>query len=291
MNESLLEWLRLREFVDTGARSIALTRAIADALPKGEELRFLDLATGRGSNVRFLAERLRGSQDWLVVDSSQVLLSALQEDMATWGAARGCAVRARPGRCSLQGADTAIQVETQQMDLGTLNQHEIFAGRHLVTGSALLDLVSESWLLTVAACCREVNATVLFTITYNGKFSCFPDESEDGMVRDLMNQHQKTDKGLGGLAAGPDAVSCAEWCFEQAGYSVRREASDWVLTPADADLQRTLIKGWAGAATEMAPGRASLIFDWCGRRLAHVDTGRSHLTVGHDDLAGWPQHG
>jgi hypothetical protein len=107
------------------------------------------------------------------------------------------------------------------------------------------------------------------------------------MVRDLMNRHQKTDKGLGGPAAGPDAVSCAERCFAEAGYRVRLEPSDWTLGPAAAALQRMLIEGWAGAATEMVRDRAPTIARWRARRLAHVGAGRSRLVVGHDDLAAW----
>lgn len=291
MDEALSEWLRRREWVDTAARSTALTQAIVNALPVGEPLRILDLATGQGSNVRYLAQYLPGSQCWLAVDRSAVLLAALHDGMAAWGAARGCAVRREPGLCSIRGTDVTCDVETQQMDLGALDRRDLFAGRHLVTASALLDLVSESWLLTLAARCREVGAVALFTISYNGRFSCFPDEAEDAAVRDLMNQHQRTDKGLGGPAAGPDAAACAERCFENAGYCVRRESSDWILTPVDADVQRTLIDGWAEAATEMAPERASLIGAWRARRLAHVDARRSHLTVGNDDLAAWLPHG
>lgn len=291
MDEGLSEWLRRRETADAIARSTALTEAIVDALPIGEPLRILDLATGQGSNVRFLAEHLPGSQHWLAVDRSTALLAALGDKMAEWGAARGCAVHRSGELCSIRGADVDCDVQTQRMDLGTLNGREIFAGRHLVTASALLDLVSESWLMTLAARCWEVGAVALFTISYNGRSSCFPDEAEDAQIRDLMNQHQRSDKGLGGPAAGPDAAVCAQRCFEDAGYHVRRERSNWILAPADADVQRTLIDGWALAATEMAPDCARLIEAWRERRLAHVDAGRSHLTVGHDDLAAWLPHG
>jgi len=290
MDEALSEWLRRRESADTAARSTALTQAIADALPVGEALRILDLATGQGSNIRFLAERLPGPQDWLAVDRSARLLAGLRDAMAAWGGERGYVVRAETERYSIRGPDTALDIETQQVDLGRLNRSAIFTGQHLVTASALLDLVSESWLLMLAARCREVNAAALFTLTYNGRFSCFPDEAEDADVRDLMNHHQRTDKGLGGPAAGPDAAACAERCFEEAGYRVRREPSDWILAANDAELQRTLIDGWATAATEMSPERASLIGDWRSRRLAHVDAARSRLTVGHDDFAAWLPH-
>lgn len=291
MDESLSHWLRLREPADVAARSERLTRAIMETLPAGEPVRVLDLATGGGSNVRFLAERLPGHQCWLAVDRSPTLLAELRERMSSWGAARGYVVRTDAEGCRIRGATFECDVETRQMDLGTLDHHEIFAGRHVVTASALLDLVSAEWLQALAAHCREERASVLFTITYNGRFSCVPAEAEDQVVRDLMNRHQKTDKGLGGPAAGPDAVACAERGFAEAGYQVRREPSDWTLEPTDPDVQRTLVDGWAEAATEMAPDRALTISRWRARRLAHVDAGRSRLIVGHDDLAAWLPRG
>jgi len=60
-----------------------------------------------------------------------------------------------------------------------------------------------------------------------------------------------------------------------------------MLLPAERALQRQLIEGWAQAAEEMAPEQTSMIHNWLGRRLAHVETGRSRVVVGHDDLAAW----
>jgi len=235
MDESLSHWLGLREQADFAARSEPLTRALADGMPAGEAVRVLDLATGTGSNIRYLMNRLPGRQRWLAVDRSPALLAELHDRMSSLD----------------------CEIETRQMDLGTLDDPGIFAGRHLVTASALLDLVSAEWLRALAEHCRAAGAAALFTITYNGRSSCAPAEPEDDMVRDLMNRHQKTDKGLGGPALGPDAVSCAEQQFAEAGYRVRREPSDWTLGPEVAGLQRMLIDGWAQAATEMAPDRSS----------------------------------
>ena len=287
MDDSLSHWLRLREPIDASARSATLTRAIAAMMPVGEPLRLLDLATGAGSNIRYLADRLPGPQRWLAVDASATLLADLLERMASWGAARGCQVQVGADGCVVRGTQLDCVIETRQVDLGALDDHGIFAGRHLVTASALLDLVSESWLRTLAAHCRAEGTAALFAITYNGRSSCDPIEPEDDMVRDLLNRHQARDKGLGGPAAGPDAVTHAERCFAEAGYHVAREASDWRLGPAEADVQRLLVDGWAQAATEMAPDRAAAIADWQARRLAHLDAGRARVVVGHGDLAAW----
>jgi len=107
-------------------------------------------------------------------------------------------------------------------------------------------------------------------------------------VLDLFNRHQKTDKGLGGPAAGPDAAAIAEQCFADTGFRVQGTPSDWDIGPTDRDTQSALIDGWAQAAREIAPRRARTIAAWHARRLAHVNAGRSRIVVGHNDLAAWP---
>jgi hypothetical protein len=288
MDNTLSHWLRLREPADFAARSATLTRAIAEAMPTGAPVSLLDLGTGTGSNVRYLAEHLPAAQRWLAVDRDPTLLAELPQRMSSWSAARGYETTMVRGRCVVRNRDLDCQVETEQRDLDTLDDERLFAGRHLVTASALLDLVSESWLLALATHCRAAGTLALFAITYNGRFTCAPTEDEDDMVRELMNRHQRTDKGLGGPAAGPDAAIRAEQCFAGVGYRVRREPSDWTLGPAEHDVQRLLIDGWAQAAIETSPERATVIERWHARRLAHLDAGRSRIVVGHDDLAAWP---
>jgi hypothetical protein len=68
------------------------------------------------------------------------------------------------------------------------------------------------------------------------------------------------------------------------GYRVETESSDWSLGAADQALQRQLIEGWAEAAVEMGFD-ASLIRGWRDRRIAHVEARRSHIVVGHLDVA------
>jgi hypothetical protein len=288
MDSTLSHWLRLREPADFAARPATLTRAIAEVMPGDTPVSLLDLGTGTGSNIRYLADHLPGEQRWLALDRDATLLEELPERMSSWSAERGYEARTERGKCLVRGQHLDCHIETRQHDLGTLDDYRIFAGRHLVTASALLDLVSESWLLALATHCRAAGAVVLFAITYNGRFTCAPVEDEDDMVRELMNRHQKTDKRLGGPAAGPGAAACAEQFFAGVGYTVRREPSDWTLGPTENDVQRLLIEGWAQAATEMSPERAPLIEHWRARRLTHVAASRSRIVVGHDDLAAWP---
>jgi SAM-dependent methyltransferase len=271
MADALADWLALREIADAAARSNDLVRAIADALPRGETIRVLDLATGTGSNIRYLASRLTRPQHWLAVDRDADLLRRIPRSLDVDG--------------------VACRIETRQLELGSLDDLDLFSSRHVVTASALLDLVSARWIESLASRCRDAGACVLFALSYDGRSACTPREPEDDEVRAWFNEHQRrSDKGFG-PAEGPDAARCAIECFAAAGYRVRRERSDWMLLPDAAALQRQLIEGWAFAATEIAPPHADRIASWRARRLDHVDRGRSRILVGHEDFAAWLDRG
>ena len=268
MGLSLADWLALREPFDAAARSATLARAVSEALTADMPLRIVDLGTGRGSNVRYLTGYLSLPQEWLLLDQDAAVLEQVPGAMT--------------GRLHAQCA-----VEVRQVNLGLLDS-TMFHGRHLVTASALLDLVSESWLGSLAHHCRAVRAAGLFALTYNGDSRCSPAEPEDDEVRELMNRHQRAnDKGFG-RAVGPDAVAVAERSFTAVGYRVQRAASDWNLPPDAREMQRELVNGWADAASEIAPARSAMISSWLRRRHDHIDAGRSQIVVCHEDLIATP---
>ncbi len=288
MDNSLSIWLQRREPADAVARSAGLTRIIAGALAAHDTVHVLDLATGRGSNVRYLAPRLPARQRWLVVDRDAALHAALGEQMSSWASDRCFGIDAvGVNECVIRGEKLECRVETRRMNLHSPDA-DSFAGRQIVTASALSALTSEAWLRWVAARCRASGAAALFTITYNGTITCLPEDPEDELVRHLLNRHQKTDKGLGGRAAGPDAAECVARCFADTGYRVWVEPSDWILGPAESEIQRLLVHGWAAAAVEVAPDAAFTIARWRARRIAHVDAGRSQIVVGHSAVAACP---
>lgn len=266
MGEPALDaWLALREPVDFQSRSRRLATAIGDRLPATADapLRALDLGAGRGSNIRYLSGHWPAPQRWLALDREVAVLRAVAVERS------------------------GVTVETAEVDLGLLQHETAFRDRHVVTASALLDLVSREWLEWTAARCRDARALVLFALTYNGINICRPSDPDDAAVLRLFNEHQRRDKGLAGGAAGPAATEHAAAILLRHGYHVEIEPTDWRLGSAHGELQAQLIDGWACAATEIAPQRLAEIEAWRERRRAHVDAGRSEIIVGHHDLAAW----
>ncbi len=315
---ALPDWRQGRGEATASDRS-ALGNALSDWRRGRGELAVLDLGAGTGANFRFLAPRLGGTQRWILVDHDPALLGKALEVTRAWALAAGLAaaswgdglrllqvadLRTAPRMLAadsdddgdgdgdgdglrLRGAGLDCRVELLRLDLARDLERLPLGGRDLVATSALLDLVSASWLDRLLARVRGQGSAFVAALTYDGRIGWDPADPEDRRLRALVNRHQRTDKGFG-PALGPDAAGQAAALLRSSGYRVVTAASDWQLGPSDREIQRALLDGWVAAAGDMDPTAQAWAGRWRARRLDLIDAGRSRLTVGHQDLFGSP---
>ena len=236
----------------------------------------MDLGSGTGSNLRYLAPRLPGPQQWTLVDHDADLL-------------------ARAG-----AAGTVAEVRRVHGDLAAAGLPAV-GQADLVTCSALLDLVTEDWLDRLGRACRAAGCAAYLTLTYDGVMEWSADgsggdgpatagDAEDAAIRDAVNAHQRRDRGPA-TALGPAAAAAAEVFFRRMGYRTWRLPSPWRLGPEDRALALALIDGWEDRGARPvagAPRMARRIRAWAGRRRQTAAAGRFELTVGHQDLLALP---
>ncbi|MEM6376099.1 MAG: class I SAM-dependent methyltransferase [Pseudomonadota bacterium] len=245
-----VEWLALREPADHAARDLdLLQRAIglAGAVP-----RILDIACGTGSTLRAFAPHVSQRATWRLLDNDATLLERA-------------------------GQNSPTAVETYSFDIS--NPHDIpVADASLVTASALLDLVSETWLeaLVASLCARDL--PFYAALSYDGRMNWTPRHEEDDLVTEAFNRHQRLDKGFG-PALGPDAVPVARRLFEARGYVVSLAASDWRFDNGACALKDRLTRDIATAAAEAG---YTAMPDW------QAQAGSRALVVGHLDLLAMP---
>jgi SAM-dependent methyltransferase len=262
----IADWLALREPVDHRSRSDDLVAHLAEWWGPRARRRVLDLGSGTGSNLRYLAPRLPGEQEWTLVDRDDALL-----DRAT-----GAAVAVRG----------VARVERMRGELDREGLERV-PGADLVTASALLDLVTQEWLERLVTTCREAGSAVLLALTWDGTTTWNEPDPDDEIVAEAVRSHQLRDKGMG-PALGPAAGQAADRAFRSAGYDTRTQPSPWRLGSADAALVRSLVDGWADAASEERPEDGPLIAAWAERRST-VDGADFGLEVGHIDVLALPR--
>ncbi len=274
-------WLALREPADAAARSDRLTaRAGSWLASRTAPHTLLDLGSGTGSNVRFLAPRLPGPQHWRLVDHDGELLAGARKRLH--------------GLLDEDGGHPEIAAACH--DLAAIDS-DLVEGADLVAASALLDLVSRRWLEILAETCAAGGQALLMTLTVDGDWG-FVDRTDrrvetttDARVRQRFRAHQGRDKGLG-AALGPDASEQLARRLEDAGFDVEREASPWRLEAGNAahhPLAGKLLANWRDAAIEHAGGDDASIRRWHDRRLDAVLAGDLGVFVGHEDLFAAPQ--
>ena len=287
------EWLRLREPLDAASRDPGSSGTLER--DRGGVLEVIDLGAGTGANLRYLAPRLGGAQDWLLIDDDPRVLGAVETELTRWGELQSAQLTGSGDDLVVRSAGFQCRVHRRRFDLAAQLNEIALPDHALVTSSALLDLVSASWLQALAVRCRAARARLLFALTYDGRMTCSPSEPEDRMVSILFNRHQTTDKGFG-PALGPAAATTSARIFSELGYEVTTRASDWRLQAGDRALQTALVGGWLRAALDSAPQEEDTLRGWHRRRLEHIEHGRSELVVGHIDLTGRlprerPKHG
>ncbi|WP_280561667.1 MULTISPECIES: class I SAM-dependent methyltransferase [unclassified Chromohalobacter] len=272
-------WLAQREQADHDARATAPMQAAVDWLATRERQvpwQLLDLGSGSGANVRYLAPRLPGPQHWHLLDHDDALLGHAVE------------------RChSLRdNAGTPLRVTTYQRDLHALDA-SWFAGIDLVSASALCDLVSATWVEALADACAAHRAATLITLNVDGNIRFQTDDvavndAEDAWLFEILAAHQRRDKGLG-PALGTTAPQTLIAAFTARGFHIVNAESTWRLTPAQRPLALNLIDGWAAAAREQAPHDRQRIERWWQRRREALYRGHLDLHVGHRDLFAAPE--
>ena len=266
-------WLALRAHADTRARAQSLEFLTRDVLAQQAHSgsgTLIDLGSGSGANCRYLAPRLGDARPWLLVDNDAVLL--------------------RQAEASCRPLPGVTQLQTLQLDLAERLPDLPLSGAALLTASALLDLVSLSWLTALVEACHTAALPALFTLSYDGRIALSPADPDDQWIIAAINAHQHGDKGFG-PALGPQASEEAVRLFSAAGYDVTRARSDWQLDArdlADAALLQPLIEGWAGAAAEQYPDATERAANWCRRRLQALSLGQCQVSVGHEDVLALP---
>lgn len=273
------DWLALREGFDAAARSVTLAARLAAVLPA--RARLVDLGAGTGSLFRWLAPVLARPQRWVLADADPVLLARALDEIGAWGVGRGLFVEDRGRSLVLHGPGGAWEVVPEVVDLGAALP---VRGQDAVLCSALLDLVSESW---VAQLAEAVRAPVLACLSVDGRDAWRPPAAGDAVVRAGFRRDQRRDKGFG-RALGAGAPSAFRRVFEARGFAVASAVSDWMIPRGATAMLAALADGHAAAALRQMPARATAIRAWRRARLAQIGRGRLAIRIGHRDSLALP---
>jgi hypothetical protein len=259
------DWLAVREPYDARARNADVLAAVATSFEQHHRIRIVDLACGTGSTMRALSPMLAAPQEWRLVDNDIGLLTAAAAT-PTLERVAGTAV-ALDLNCDLDAAlDGAID---------------------LVTTSALLDLVSETWLERLTARVAARSIPFYAALSYDGRIELTPLDPFDTAVIAAVNAHQRTDKSFG-PALGPAAAAFAIARLKSHHYSLVHGISDWVMGPNDCKMQSEILAGWASAVADSGMVTAADSDAWLTRRRDAVAAGLSSMRVGHVDVFAVP---
>ncbi|MES2823490.1 MAG: class I SAM-dependent methyltransferase [Pseudomonadota bacterium] len=259
-----ISWLDLREPADVKARAKPLASEALTWLEtkgRGFDNILVDLGSGTGSTLRALTTLGARNLVWRLVDLDGELLNE-----------------------ALKRHAKQALIEAYQADLNVVDELPL-GGAHLVTASALFDLVSREFVDSLVERLSQQKTAIYAALNYDGTTEWTPPHPLDAAVLNAFNQDQRRDKGFG-IALGPDATNYLKAVLAAEGYTLAVASSPWQLDAKDHVLVGELISGIASAVSNGYGLNANELAEWQAFRLAHANQGT--CCVGHLDLLALP---
>jgi hypothetical protein len=259
-------WLAARVAADTAARAATLTTLLPELISyliesgNGDgQLEIIDLGAGTGANQRWLAPRFPFRQRWLHLDHDPEISRSLPLP-----------------------DDTMIIDDSVEALTGLLAGSS--AGGRLVTCSALLDVLTTAQVYAVCNAVIDNRAPALFSLTVTGTLSVAPADSDDQLLLDAFNDHQRR-----AGRTGPDATSLASNTLQAGGFQVLCEETPWQLSAASGQaFVEQVIQERIDVAVAQDPALAPTAAAWLDLRRVQLDLGVLRIDLGHCDILALP---
>lgn len=265
-------WLDLRVPYDDVARqdSLGLVEHAATALQEqavstAQPVMIFDIGAGTGNSAQWfkqhLEPRLPGRElQWVLVDTDRVALET--------------AAGRVPEAHSVVAPITELPKIVDEL-LGKTPE----PGQLLITGSAVLDVLTQSDLEAITETVVRHAGLGLVLLSINGDWQITPADPDDIIISQAFAAHQQRGDKLG--AAGPTALLTAA---HRAGITVTSGNSPWKLCAArDQEFLERFLAERIEAVVEQQPQLRNVAADWLNRRRTQL-AGDLTVEVDHVDV-------
>lgn len=257
------DWLDLRAPFDDAARQYALPLLdkAANALSAGPErpLVVIDIGAGTGNSMRWfdhhLRERLPGrSLHRVLVDADEAALDIAAQRFGTTVRTVAAPIASLPDVAAQALAEASLEARQP--------------GNLLITGSALLDVLTRDDLVAIAETLRRFSGIGLFLLSISGQWRLSPPHPDDGVLDEAFGRHQRRQSRL-----GMQAAAALEEVALRIGSQVESSSSPWHLeAPRDAEFLTRFLTERVDAAIEADPSLAAIGQGWLAERLNDAKT-------------------
>jgi len=252
--------------------------------------RFLDLGAGTGSLTRWLGHFVGRAHAWVLADADAELMSRAFDTMldaadeigwrATWPQRKVLLLHPPEGAWRIEGILTNLADAPDGLPLENVDA---------VTCSALCDLVSEGWMVRLAAALARRRLPFYAALNVSGRDRFMPPCPGDALVARGFARDQRRAKGFGGMALGMAATETIARVFAGHGYRVLRGASPWVIPRQAREMAMDLALGHAEAALRQERRGSAQIRAWAETRADQADWGQLSVRVEHQDILCLPE--
>ena len=273
MEKFALDWLALREHEDFLARNSSILKSVQKYFRSQKQLNILDIGCGTGATMRALLPNFNQQQIWTLLDADDKLLE-----------------------CAKFLNQSLLEETTNKMILKFCDLSKGFGYLHadynLVTTTAFLDLVSESWIKEFILALKDQNLAFYCSITPTNNIFIEPKINLDDKVICAFNKHRYIDKGFG-ESLGGKVTDFTINVLNNSDFHVFQANKEWGCQNPDSEFRKVfysqLIEDIAKAVAETNLLESAKLEHWKRTRLSDIHNNQCKLWFEIVDFFAFPK--
>lgn len=279
-----IDWLNERYPFDAEARNKALEAKVKAHFSDKEELTFVDVGSGTGSNCLYFIDHFAQSQKWYLVEQNESLRKATIRRFKDYAAFHKYDFDRKKNRIKISSIKKTVVVELVNDSLLNLPQLVDLKKIDLVLANAVFDLFTAKQLTAFTELLIEHRLPFYTTLSYE-TMTFSPEDPFDDVFVDAYNAHMERPQKAG-KALGKKAIQFMVELFKKNKVMIETGPSTWKIEADDIKMHYYLLNFMENALGEMDLDASMMAnFErWTQRKKDLIITRRQRLEIGHLDI-------
>ena len=277
-------WINMRVEYDNYARSNIL-KTYLNNKKDISEIELIDMCCGSGNFLIWLVKNKLFFSKYSLIDNDMKLLKSIKSNLRK-NSQEDLKIKSNTNNINLiltRGNHNSAKVLIKKNDCDEFNYK--VEGFHVISYSAVLDLMSKSSIIKALKRVNDLNA-IYFSLCFNGIVRWTRANTFDKYILSFFNNHQRADKGFG-TALGYKSIDFLKGAALKRGMNIITKNSPWIVnnkSHKDIIFMKRYLLDIKKALFHMEGIDKDILRKWYINKKNDIENKTIKLYVGHEDI-------
>jgi len=275
-------WLTDRLEVDAIARNKKIEACFLKLIADKRTLNLIDLGSGTGGNLVYLLPKIKGNQNWHLIEQNAILIEACKQRLSKLFEVSDSSNHTM----SVKNDENTIHITWHHTDITEFLEHPSYQNNFdVITASALFDVLPKATFQKILDFTRSKKLILFGTLNYENTQFKNANESDNHYTQ-LYQQHMKLPQTYGIKMGGNCKTDIKSLFNENEKQQLIMEESNWLLDKSHSLMLTQLIQFFAESIPDLLTSNYEYqnFKNWIDLKNQQINKQELSVEVGHFDF-------